>query len=383
MSSRTPKRTLRLSDLRPEPVDWLWPGRVAAGKVMLIDGDPSQGKSLLTLDLAARLTFGRELPDGHVPTGPLSVVLVGSEDDLRDTVLPRLAAARADLGRVHAFAGRSAGGAGDRPPVFPDDVGLLCEAVEETSARLVIVDPLAAYLRPGVSGNDALVRRALAPLVELAERTRAAVVLVRHLNKGGRGQQAIYRGGGSIALIGVTRTAFLVGPDPEDPELHVLACTKNNLGWPPPSLAFRIQGDEQGRAVVAWAGVSDLSADELVLTPSRRYGGALHGAKEFLRGLLEEGPCGAEEVCRRAGESGIAERTLRRAKAELGVTSVKPCDDGAGWVWQLPGKKDEDAVETWGPRHGRELAEAQEESTRFLEELRAKYRGEQRVDSRQ
>jgi hypothetical protein len=382
MSLRNPKRTLRLSDLQPEPMDWLWPGRIAAGKVMLIDGDPSQGKSLLTLDLAGRLTFGRELPNGHVPSGPLSVVLVGSEDDLRDTVLPRLGAARADLGRVHAFGSRSAGGVADRPPVFPDDAGLLAEAVEETSARLVIIDPLAAYLRPGVSGNDALVRQALAPLARLAERTRVAVVLVRHLNKGGRGQQAIYCGGGSIALIGVTRTAFLVGPDPEDPTLHVLACTKNNLGTLPPSLGLRIQADEQGRAVVVWAGPSDLSADELVLTPRCRYGEALQGAKEFLRDLLADGPCCAEEVCRRAGESGIAERTLRRAKAELGVPSVKPGDDRGGWVWQLPGQPDDEKTELWAPRKGRALAEAQEESTRFLEELRAKY-GKEEVASSQ
>src|SRR5438132_3199004 len=140
------KLVFRLSDLKKEPMDWLWPDRIAAGSLTLIDGDPSLGKSLLTLDLAARLTTARPLPDGYVPPEPLSVVLVGHEDGLRDTVLPRLKAAGADLHRVHVFASRARDGVWSGLPTFPDDCDLLKETVVETSARLIVLDPLMALL---------------------------------------------------------------------------------------------------------------------------------------------------------------------------------------------------------------------------------------------
>src|SRR5437868_9047837 len=124
MSTARTKYVRCLCDCESEPLAWLWPGRIAAGKLALIDGDPSQGKSLLTLDLVARLTTARPLPDGPGPVEPLSVVLIGTEDGLGDTVRPRLQAAGADLTRVHSFMVRQEPGS-ERRPIFPEDCALL------------------------------------------------------------------------------------------------------------------------------------------------------------------------------------------------------------------------------------------------------------------
>src|SRR5262249_38083782 len=153
-------------------------------------------------------------------------VLVGTEDGIRDTVRPRLEAAGADLDRVVALTGKSVDGGSDCPPIFPEDCDLLRETLEETEARMVLIDPLRAFLG---GGSGQAIARGLDRIGRVAEHTRANVTLVRHLNKGGRGQQAIYRGNHSIHIIGAARTAFLVGPHPTDEGVRVLACTKNNL----------------------------------------------------------------------------------------------------------------------------------------------------------
>jgi hypothetical protein len=366
MSQTNDKRVIHLSDLQPEPIDWIVPAMFAAGKLSLIDGDPSQGKSLLTLDLASRLTTARPLPTGYTPAQPIHVVVVASEDGLRDTVLPRLQAAQADLRFVHTFVGRSATGAWNRVPTFPADCGLLEETIRETSARLVILDPLAPLLGVSIVHEQA-VRSGLVPLAQVAGDTHAAVVMVRNLNKSARGERAIYRGSGSIALIATARTAFLVGQAPEDDGLRVLACTKNNLAAFPPALAFRVTGLE-GCPVIDWCGPVDLTADDLVLVPARRHGEAIQEAKDFLTTLLRDGPCPSQEIYRRAHEAGIAERTLRRAGKSLNLDAQELHQDGRnGWYWSLPHQA---GAEPWPERHQRELAAAQEQSLQFLADLR-------------
>src|SRR5439155_929880 len=140
-----------------------------------------------------------------------------------------------------------------RQPRFPQDCLLLREHLRATGARLVIADPLFAFLGAGQCGaNDGMVRQALTPLARVAEETRAVITMVRHLNKG-TGRQAIYRGSGSIALIGLARTAFLAASSPHDPDLNVLACTKNNLAATPSALAYRIT-QVDGHPLIAWQG---------------------------------------------------------------------------------------------------------------------------------
>jgi hypothetical protein len=327
-----------LSDLEPEPIDWLWPEVIATGKPTLIDGDPSQGKSLLTLDIAARLTTGRPLPDGSPAPGRSAVVLLGREDGLRDTVLPRLLAAGADRSRVHALRGRALPGGGHRPPTFPGDCDLLRDSLRQTGARLVVADPLDAFLDPRLGGlNSPLVRHALAALTDVVEEARAALTMVRHLNKPVRNLAALHRGAGSVAIIAAARTGLLVGRHPDDPDLRVLACSKPSLTACPPSLSFRIVRDGSGRPVLDWAGPVDLTADELVLCPARVAGPALSRAVAFLEEALAPGPCPHAELLRRARRLGLTPRTLERAKALLGVVSEQTSSGGRNyWSWSLP-----------------------------------------------
>ena len=225
-----------------QPVPWLWPAHIAAGRPMLLDGDPGQGKSLLALDITARLTSGRAMPDGYQPSEPVSVLLLPAEDNLEDTVIPRLLAAGADLNRVHVWSA-----ALSEVLVFPEACSRLQDAIVRTKARLVLLDPFFAFLGPDITSlNDRMIRRALQPLARLADATGAALWLNRHLGKVGTSKQAAHRGLGSMTILGSMRTAFLAGPDPDDAERRVFACTKNNLAVFPPSLGFRIVQTAEG-----------------------------------------------------------------------------------------------------------------------------------------
>jgi hypothetical protein len=317
-------------ELPPSPLQWLWPGRIAAGRITLIDGDPGEGKSLLALDMAARLTSVREFPDGYRPAEPASVLVLTAEDGLKDTVLPRLAATGADLARVYVWSEDGSG-----PPVFPAWCARLKEMIEQSKARLVVLDPFFAFLGVEIASlNDLMIRRALKPMAELAAATGTAFMLIRHLGKGNVGKQAAHRGLGSIAILGTARTAFLVAKDPTHAGLRVLACTKNNLAVFPPSLGFRLT-DAGGVAKIDWTGPVERTADDLV-QPIRRRGQAVPQALSFLQELLTQGPYNREVLLEQAERAGMSLRTLERAKAELGVLSEQKREQGRNvWYWRL------------------------------------------------
>lgn len=230
-------RSTRLADVVAERVEWLWPGRMPRGKLVVLDGDPSVGKSTLALDLAARITTGHPMPGEDLAMVPPSaVVLMAAEDGLADTIRPRLDAAGADCTRVHHLDAvptvDDEGTVRERPPVIPGDVEAIEALVVATGAVLVIVDVLMAYLSGrSDSHRDQDVRGALAPLVAVAERTGATIVVLRHLTKS-PGGAAIYRGGGSIGIVGAARSALLAAVDPDDDTgtRRVLAAIKCNLG---------------------------------------------------------------------------------------------------------------------------------------------------------
>jgi putative DNA primase/helicase len=318
-----------LSSSLPQSVSWLWPGHIAAGRLTLIDGDPGVGKSLLTLDLAARLTSASELPDGFKPGQPISVLILSAEDSLEDTIVPRLLGAGANLDRVHAPSAASGF------PVFPEACPFLKELIQKLQARLVILDPFFAFLGSDIGSlNDLMIRRALAPLVALAEATQAAIVLVRHLRKFAAGE-ATYRGLGSIAILGSARTAFLVAPDRDDSEKRILACTKNNLGRFPPSLSFRIGSSDAGLPRLDWLGPVSQTAADLLESPRPR-GNAVPQALAFLQSRLAQGPQGRQTLLAEAEQAGISFRSLERAKSQLGVVSEQRREDGRNvWYWSL------------------------------------------------
>lgn len=255
-----------LSEVEPEHVEWLWEGRIPYGKVSIIDGDPGQGKSALTTDLCARISVGRGWPDGgECEAG--GAIICSAEDGVADTIRPRLDAAGGNPSKVLAFSTMPCGEGSERMLEFPADLDLIRQAIERVEARLLIVDPISAFLPPDVDMHkDQHVRRALSPLAKMAEDTGVAVVAVRHLNKGNG--SALYRGGGSIGIIGAARSGMIVGPHPEDDELIVLAPTKNNLAASAASLSFSLQEAANGSVRVEWRGETPLAADTILAGPA-------------------------------------------------------------------------------------------------------------------
>ncbi len=335
---RTRARLVQLRDVRPEEVRWVWWGRVPLGKLTILDGDPGLGKSTIALDLAARISRGDPMPGESAGelAGPAGAVLLTAEDGLADTVRPRLDAAGADTERIVALP-MVADNRGERLPTIAD-VEAIEEAVENVDARLVVIDPLAAYLGDGVNAHrDHDVRSALAGLAELADRLAFAVLLIRHLNKT-PGGNPLYRGGGSIGLIAAARSGLLVAPDPGDETAYrrILASTKSNLSAPPQSVAFHLE--RVGETVrVAWDGETAHRAAELLAAADPDERSAREEARVFLREELATGRQLAEDLKRKASRMGIAERTLKRAKRDLGVNAEREgfSTDGM-WYWRLP-----------------------------------------------
>jgi hypothetical protein len=307
----------------------------------LVEGDPDLGKTTMTLDLAARVSTGAAMPDGTPGIDPAGVVIASAEDGLADTIRPRLEAAGADLDRIVALTA-IVDAHGERMPGLPSDLAAVEAAIAKVDAALVIIDPLMAYLDASVnSWRDQDVRRALAPLAKLAERTGCAIVAIRHLNKSS-GSHALYRGGGSIGIIGAARVALLIAQDPDDPERRILATIKNNLAPHPPSLAFRLMGDvTHAAARIEWLGESEHRASALLAMPvDDEERGALDEACDVLRVILADGPVAARDAEREAHAAGVSRATLLRARKATGVVSERVGGLGraGGWQWRLGAK---------------------------------------------
>ncbi len=273
------------------------------------------------------------MPDGTACEldGAWGTVILSAEDGLADTIRPRLEAAGADCTLIASLTDIRDEKGCRLPTVW--DLAAITEALKAVNAVLLVIDPLVAYLGGNVNSyRDQDVRSALAPLATLAERAGIAVVVIRHLNKTD-GPNPLYRGGGSIGIIGAARAGLLVATDPEDEDRRVLATTKSNLSAKPASLAYRLKADAEDRLRIEWEGESDLSAGQLLCQPrGEEERSALEEACAFLRDILDGGPLASRQVKREAREAGIAERTLWRARARLGVETRKV---GTSWEWAL------------------------------------------------
>lgn len=326
-----PLTAVPLSQVRPETVRWLWRPYLARGKLTLLDGDPGVGKSLITTDLAARLSRGGAMPTGEPAGRPHTVLLLNAEDSAADTTRPRAEAAGADLDRliIPALYDR------ERPLHLPACLPDLRQLIAGHRADLLVIDPLMAFLPPSVPANlDQCVRTVLTPLARLAEQTDCGVLLVRHLRKKGGGP--LHRGLGSMGIVGAVRAGLLAGPHPADPSLGVLAMTKSNLAGGVPSLGYRIVSGVDGLPVVQWTGPVDLAADAVGGKPPRAMP-ARDRAGLWLGGQLANGPRRATDLFAAAAAECIPEVTLKRAKAALGVESHKVKRDGrAEWYWYDP-----------------------------------------------
>lgn len=349
LASRDPTPvTVRLSDVQPELLRWLWPGRIALGKLTLLCGDPGLGKSFVTLDLAARVSSGTGWPDlPLLPNAPGSVVLLSAEDDLADTIRPRLDAAGADATRVVAiqavrrrlFTGRMQDDYFD----LTEDLPALETAIQQVSdCRLVIIDPLTAYLGKTDSHKNAEVRAVLARLFELAARHKVAVLAVTHLNKANT-LPAIYRAMGSLAFVAAARAVWAVVRDDQDEtgRRRLFVPVKNNLGADETGLAYTLE-QVGSVARVAWeSGAVNMRADD-ALGGSRRAA-VRDDATEFVIATLKAngGDMLSDDLWAAAKAEGISKMTLRRAK-EAVVEAYKEKGRDGRWRCKLKGAQQDD-----------------------------------------
>lgn len=335
-------RVVTMSTVKRERVNWLWKAWIARGMLNLVDGDPGVGKSTASLDLAARVTRGREMPN-EAPSRrePADVILIGNEDHLGATVMPRLEAAGADLTRVHAIVAVPTPGDKDAPPTLADVVQVE-QVIRDKKVALVIIDPLMAHLPSGTDAyRDSEMRALLGPWAMMAQRTGVAVVLVRHLRK--MGGSALYRGGGTVGIVGAVRSAMLVGRDPDDAESCVLAHSKGNLAPAPKSLRYRVV-DCEGIGRIEWLGVADgVTADHLAALPDQhaKETDPVDAAADALKSLLASGPRPTKEANAEVhAMTGASPRTIERARSKLGVVAHKQSGQSARvavWMLSLPG----------------------------------------------
>jgi putative DNA primase/helicase len=331
---------VRVSDVMAEPISWLWPGRIALGKVSLISGDPGLGKSLVSLALAAHVSQGRPWPVDRSPCPRGEVLLLSAEDDIGDTIRPRLEAAGADVARVQVLTivrdMDKDGALTTRGVSLRRDLDLLDDLlVKHRDIRLVVIDPVSAYLGDTDSHNNADVRGLFAPLAELASRHRVAIVAVSHLNKSSG--PAMYRTSGSLAFVAAARAVFAVVKDKDDPARRLILPIKNNLGPDVSGLGYRVLPGLNGAPLVDWEPAPvTITADEAMrpaLPDDERN--ATEEAMDWLHDVLVSGPMRASDVQKDARAAGISDKALRMARERLGIKPVKR-GFSAGWDWGLP-----------------------------------------------
>ena len=299
-------KIIRMSDVELTPVEWLWKPYLPFGKLSVLQGNPGEGKTYFAMHLAAACTNGKLLPNME-RMEPFNVIYQTAEDGLGDTVKPRLIEAGADLDRVLV--------------IDDSDVQLTLsderieKAIVENNARLVIIDPIQAYLGSDVDMNRANeVRPIFMRLGQVAQRTGCAILLIGHLNKAA-GMQSLQRGLGSIDIAAAVRSVMFIGKLKHDPTMRILTHEKSSLAPPGVSLAFSL-GDEGG---FRWFGEYDITADEMLsgIEPQRET--KTQQAKDLICTLLAGGKqVLSEDIDKAALERGIPGRTVRDAKRELG-----------------------------------------------------------------
>ncbi|NDY95047.1 AAA family ATPase [Wenzhouxiangella limi] len=346
--SKRVRMTRPLEEIMPEPIRWLWPNRIARGKLTLIAGDPKLGKSLLTADLTARITAGHSWPvDGTTPPRG-SVIFASAEDDAADTIRPRLEAARADISRVHiletvADADPETLEIRERMFNLKRDIQRLDDELHDLGDVVaVIIDPVTAYLGGTNSHTNSDVRELLAPLSKLAGKHGVAVIAVSHLNKGGS-TNALYRVSGSLAFTATARGCWLVVKDQDDDTRRLLLPSGSNIAPDIGGLAYRINTKQTSvgeMAVIEWEpDMVEVDASE-ALQPDSEERTERHEAADWLRDLLWDGRMTAGEVQKAAKSAGFAWRTVQRARKVAGVeTKREGFGKGATYFWDLRATK--------------------------------------------
>jgi AAA domain len=327
----------RFSMIEPELLRWLWPGRIPAGKPTLLAGDPGLGKSLGTVDIAARVSTGSRFPDGSACEQG-DVIFLSAEDDPGDTIRPRLDAAGADVSRIHLLEAvrnfTSDGRSVDCEFNLERDMCALEDAIRRTKARLAVIDPVSAYLGGTDSHTDAKVRGLLAPMAAVASKYSVAIVMVTHLRKSSGA--AIYRTMGSLAFAAAARAVWGVVADPDDKARRLFVPVKQNLAPDQGGLAFRIEAPD-GIARIAWEPGAVAIDANLAMGGFETHedSSERREAMDWLRDILGPGPQPVPEIKRQSAQAGLAWMTVRRAADSLDVKKRKAGGSGVGWEWSL------------------------------------------------
>lgn len=313
---------IRMSDVQQTEVDWLWYPYIPFGKLTIIQGNPGEGKTFFAMQLAAACTNRKFLPQME-PFEPFNMIFQTAEDGLGDTVKPRLLSAEADLERVLVIDDA------DNPLTLADE--RIENAIRENNARLVIIDPLQAFLGANVDMNRANeVRPIFRRLAEVAQATNCAIVMIGHLNKAS-GSQSTYRGLGSIDITAVVRSLLFIGKVRTDPTTRVIVHEKSSLAPPGQSLAFSL-GDEKG---FRWIGAYDISAEDLLAGgEGNKTELKQEQAVKLIEEFLSDGKkVSIAEINKEATERGISERTVRLARNSMGDKIASERQGKDWWIW--------------------------------------------------
>ncbi|MCP5404930.1 MAG: AAA family ATPase [Pseudomonadaceae bacterium] len=343
-----------LADVKPEPVVWLWPQRIALGKLTVIVGNPGLGKSQLVASIAGVVTTGATWPDGTASCDVGDVILLSAEDDAADTLVPRLHAVHADMQRCHTIEAVNECGKDGRSIKrdfnIRNDIERLERCLKDRpETRLIVIDPISSYMGMTDGNNNNEVRSTLAPLIELAARHCIAVIAVTHMNKS-LGTNPMARVMGSMGLIAAARAGWLVVEDKNDLSRRLFLSMKSNLSGSAENqgLAFRIKSavvqENISTSRIVWDGtpVTISATDALQQEDGNDEAGDVQG---FLHNLLEDGPQKAVDIFTAAKAAGFSEKSIRLAKKKLGIKTRKSSMHG-GWEWGLPSKIPEGGEDT-------------------------------------
>lgn len=336
---------VRASQIECTPINWLWPQRIVGDGLTIITGPVGISKSLISVDVAGRVTAGGKWPDGtgHATQG--SVLLFGAEDDAGKVVVPRLMAAGADLDRVHVCQGTAMAGDDDEPAavILERHIGELRAALDEiVDCRLIVFDPLPDYINAD-ENKSAEVRAALVPLARLAQEKNVAVVAILHQNKK-NDLTTVQRISGSGAFAQIARVVLSIGTHPEDVDKEtgkrrVMIVSKNNYGERDVGQAYEIETLANDQPGIVWqAGTITMNADEIARRPT---GGQEHESKrgeavDALREMLAFGEKNAGAVTEGLQDAGFGRRQIDHAAKALNVIKRKTSD---GWCWRLPARE--------------------------------------------
>ena len=311
---------INMADVEAVAVKWLWKPYIPLGKITIIQGDPGEGKTTLALSIAAAFTQGENLPNEVESKAPMNVIYQTAEDGLADTIKPRLEAVNADCARVLVI------------DESKEELSMTDEriekAIQKTGAKLIILDPIQAYIGANVDMHRANeIRPVMSKLGRIAEEYGCAVVLIGHMNKAA-GQKSSYRGLGSIDITAVARSVLIVGKMRDSPSKRIMTQAKSSLAPVGKSLLFEINEN----SALEWKGEVDITAEQFL-----ENGGAelskLEIATEFLLETLKDGKVSQKEIAAAASDYDFSARTLNEAKKNLKVLSIKADNK---WYWKLP-----------------------------------------------